>query len=119
MFIFIFHLEKDDDQKPMAVAQSKDKAVKFDPDELNESHSAKKVSLADESEDIDMEPVDINGDENESGRIVNLTLFYIENPYIISSFNRLSEKFLTYYNFFLYCHWSLSLCCNVNRIARS
>ena len=89
----MFHLEKDDDRKPIlkketkAVAQSKDKAVKFDPDVLNESHSAKKVSLVDET-DIDMEPVD----ENESGRIVNLKLFHIANPYTVRRYWRISSS---------------------------
>ena len=46
----MFHLEKDDDEKPILKRENKE--------------------VADKSEDIEMEPADI-GDENESGRIVN------------------------------------------------
>ena len=51
--MFLFHLEKDHDQKP---------------NHSTESNGAKKVSSSVETEDIDMEAVEVIGDENESGK---------------------------------------------------
>ena len=60
--IFLFHLEKDNDQKP----KTEDKSVTFHLSK--ESNAAKKVSSSVETEDIDMEPVEVIANENESGK---------------------------------------------------
>ena len=60
--IFLFHLEKDNDQKP----KTEDKSVTFNLSK--ESNAAKKVSSSVETEDIDMEPVEVIANENESGK---------------------------------------------------
>ena len=56
MYMFLFHLEKDDDQKPILKKETKRTA--------HESDVAEKV----DSEDFDMESVEVIGDEIESGK---------------------------------------------------
>ena len=56
MYIFLFHLEKDDDQKPTLKKETKSTA--------HESNPAEKV----DSEDFEMESVEVIGDEIESGK---------------------------------------------------
>jgi hypothetical protein len=56
MYIFLFHLEKDDDQKPTLKKETKSTA--------HESNPAEKV----DSEDFEMESFEVIGDEIESGK---------------------------------------------------